>query len=152
MRNALLLVASLFFYLWGEKLYLFVLLSSIGVNYALGLLLERFGAQRGAARALIVLAVLANLGLLIAYKYSHFLIDNLNRVLEPLHLQPLANAEVHLPLGISFFTFHALSYVIDVYRREVAARATRSTSPCTSRFFRSRWRGRSFATTTWQRS
>lgn len=120
-RNTLLLVASLFFYLWGEKLYVAVLVSSIAANYCLGLLLERFGDLRRAANALIALGVLVNLGLLVTYKYANFLIDNLNLLFDQIALPRMQAGHVHLPLGISFFTFHALSYVIDVYRREVRA-------------------------------
>jgi alginate O-acetyltransferase complex protein AlgI len=118
LRNSLLLVASLFFYVWGEKLFVLVLLGSITVNYVFGLLIDRLQGKRAAGLALS-LAVIANLGLLATYKYANFLVDNLNLVLARFHLHGVALAQVHLPLGISFFTFHALSYVIDVYRREV---------------------------------
>jgi alginate O-acetyltransferase complex protein AlgI len=69
----------------------------------------------------IGLAVLANLGLLGVFKYANFVIDNLNLLLADIGISPVHIQAVHLPLGISFFTFHALSYVIDVYRREVPA-------------------------------
>jgi alginate O-acetyltransferase complex protein AlgI len=120
LRNTLLLVASLFFYVWGEKLYVLVLLSSIVLNYGLGLWIDRVRGPRAAGLA-IALAVFVNLGLLGTFKYANFLSDNLNLLLFRLHLPLLQLPPVHLPLGISFFTFHALSYVIDVYRREVPA-------------------------------
>src|SRR4051794_27290995 len=78
LRNLLLLITSLLFYLWGEKLYIFVLLASIAVNYFLGLLLDRFGRPHRAAGPLMGFAVVANLGLLVAFKYANFLVDNLN--------------------------------------------------------------------------
>src|SRR5262249_27762906 len=120
LRNFLLLLASLFFYVWGEKLYIFVLIASIVLNYSMGLLIDRMKGRYAAGLA-IGLAVFVNLGLLGAFKYANFVADNLNHLLVRLHL-PLVHLDpVHLPLGISFFTFHALSYVIDVYRREVPA-------------------------------
>jgi alginate O-acetyltransferase complex protein AlgI len=120
LRNSLLLIASLFFYVWGEKLFVVVLLSSITLNYLFGLLIDRVQGKRAAGLA-IALAVFVNLGLLGTFKYANFLVDNLNVMLAQLHLRALNIGHVHLPLGISFFTFHALSYVLDVYRREVPA-------------------------------
>ncbi len=120
LRNLLLLTASLLFYVWGEKTYVFVLLASIAVNYTLGLWLDGLRTARG-RRLAIALAVFANLGLLATFKYAVFLLQNCNVALAALHLAPLPVPNIHLPLGISFFTFHALSYVIDVYRGEVRA-------------------------------
>jgi alginate O-acetyltransferase complex protein AlgI len=122
LRNLLLLVASLLFYAWGEQGYVVVLLASITVNYGLGLWLDRLPRGR-IANAVLCLAVLVNLGLLGTFKYANFFADNLNRVLLRLQLGPIRLEPVHLPLGISFFTFQVLSYVIDVYRREVRALA-----------------------------
>jgi alginate O-acetyltransferase complex protein AlgI len=122
LRNLLLLLASLFFYVWGEKRFFAVLLASVAVNYALALGLDRAAASRRAARLLLALAVLFNLGLLVTFKYAAFLAANLNDGLARFGLPPACpDFSLHLPLGISFFTFHALSYVIDVYRREVPA-------------------------------
>jgi alginate O-acetyltransferase complex protein AlgI len=119
-RNLLLLVASLLFYMWGEGTYVLVMLGIIAINYGLGRWVEsRRGRLR--PRRLIAVAVVVNLGLLIVFKYSNFLVDQLNLVLSLTHLPPVKLAHVHLPLGISFFTFHALSYVIDVSRREVGS-------------------------------
>ncbi len=120
LRNLLLLIASLLFYIWGEKTYIIVLLSTIGMNYTFGLCLDRLQTARG-RRLTLALAVVANLGLLGTFKYAVFLISNLNTVLTALHFAPVRVPGIHLPLGISFFTFHALSYVIDIYRGEVRA-------------------------------
>jgi alginate O-acetyltransferase complex protein AlgI len=118
LRNLLLLTASLFFYAWGEKEFIAVLLTSIILNYSLGLWLGRLDGPR--ARTLVVcLAVALNLALLAAFKYAAFLADNLNLLLTHTGHAPVTLPPLHLPLGISFFTFHALSYVLDVYRREV---------------------------------
>ena len=107
-RNLLLLAASLLFYAWGEPVYVFLMLFSIGANYLLGLWIH---ARRG-AKGPLVLAVALNLGILFFFKYLDFSIENLNALLG-LHLPPVG---LSLPIGISFFTFQALSYCIDVYR------------------------------------
>jgi alginate O-acetyltransferase complex protein AlgI len=120
LRNLVLMLASLFFYVWGEGVYVVVLLVSIGLNYALGLMLERFDRGRK-AQVVLGLAVVANLALIAVFKYANFFVDNLNVALNSCGLRPIVLAPVHLPLGISFFTFQALSYVVDVYRRDVAA-------------------------------
>jgi alginate O-acetyltransferase complex protein AlgI len=120
LRNGLLLAASLVFYAWGERKYVAVLLGSIAVNYLFGRLLGRLGNARW-RRLAVTAAVAFNLGLLAAFKYAEFLVANLNVLLSACRLAPLPAPAVHLPLGISFFTFHALSYVLDVYRKEVAA-------------------------------
>ena len=107
-RNLLLLAASLFFYAWGEPVYVFLMLFSILANYLLGRWIH---ARRG-AKGPLVLAVALNLGILFFFKYLDFTIENLN-ALFGLRLPPVG---LSLPIGISFFTFQALSYCIDVYR------------------------------------
>ena len=117
-RNAILLAASLLFYAWGETVYLLVMLFSIAANYLFGLLIDR-ARQRGRRGGLaFACAVATNLGLLGFFKYANFLVDNLNPVLPVLGLAPIDIGRVHLPIGISFFTFQALSYIIDLYRNE----------------------------------
>lgn len=118
-RNAWLLVASLFFYAWGETGYVVLMVLSAGVNYGLGTLAARRGSWH--AGAAVGLAVTANLALLAVLKYANFAIDNLNVALSAAGLAPLELAEIHLPIGISFFTFQAMSYVIDVYRGDAEA-------------------------------
>ena len=109
-RNLLLLGASLLFYAWGEPVYVFLMLFSICANYLLG---RGIDARRGGGRkTLLILAVVLNLGLLFVFKYLNFTIENLNALLG-LQIPPV---ELSLPIGISFFTFQALSYCIDVYR------------------------------------
>jgi len=117
LRNAQLLAASLFFYAWGEAQYVAVMLVSIASNFFFGLRIER-GRDGPGCKRWLVAAVVANLGLLGYFKYANFFVDNLNAVLAAVSVAPIELAPVHLPLGISFFTFQALSYVIDVYRRE----------------------------------
>jgi alginate O-acetyltransferase complex protein AlgI len=119
-RNVLLLAASLLFYTWGEGTYVILMLVIIAVNYVLGRLIQSL-PDGASARLVLTLAVCVNLGFLIAFKYSNFLVQQLNFLLASLHVRPINLQPVHLPLGISFFTFHALSYVIDISRRKVSA-------------------------------
>ena len=117
LQNAFLLLASLFFYAWGEGVFVGVMLVSIAVNYGIGIALAR--TERRAA--LLGLAVAFNLGLLGIFKYADFVAANWNAVAPILGLPALQLGPIHLPLGISFFTFHALSYLIDVARGAVPA-------------------------------
>ncbi|MDO5546659.1 MAG: MBOAT family protein [Eubacteriales bacterium] len=115
LRNLFLLAASLIFYAWGTGKFVLVMIGSILFNYLAALLMER--SSRAAARKLLlILAVTGNLGILFVYKYLDFCITNLNLLGFSLPLQNIA-----LPLGISFFTFQAMSYVIDVYRGSAKA-------------------------------
>jgi alginate O-acetyltransferase complex protein AlgI len=117
-RNSLLLAASLVFYAWGERYFVAVLLGSIALNYHFGIRLDRAEEPRR-RRWLLAGAVAVNLGLLALFKYADFLVANLNTALAACRLPDVPLPHLHLPLGISFFTFHALSYIIDIYRREV---------------------------------
>lgn len=116
MKNTVLLLASLFFYGWGEPKYLIFMLSSVTQSYAAALLVERFRGTKIAKAALAVSAA-ASLGLLAYCKYADFFIGNCNAV-TGLSVPLL---RVALPVGISFYTFQILSYVIDVYRGDVPA-------------------------------
>jgi alginate O-acetyltransferase complex protein AlgI len=115
LRNGILLVASIVFYVWGERFFFVVMLASIAANWLIGLALDALTGARQ-RQAMVAFAVVLNIGLLAVFKYSEFLIANLNALLGALGVAPIAVVAPHLPLGISFFTFHALSYVIDVYR------------------------------------
>ena len=119
-RNLILLAASLLFYAWGETVYLLVMLFSIAANYLFGLLIDRARERGSRGGTAFALAVATNLGLLGFFKYANFFVDNLNQVLPVLGLAPMDIGRVHLPIGISFFTFQALSYIIDLYRNETA--------------------------------
>ena len=113
-RNAVLCAFSLVFYAWGEPVYVLLMLMSILVNYAAGLAMEKWPARK---KLILVLTLVLNLGAIGYFKYADFLLRSLNLLLpEPI---PLAN--VVLPIGISFYTFQILSYVIDVYRGEYPA-------------------------------
>lgn len=114
MKNTVLLLASLFFYGWGEPKYLIFMLASVTQSYAAALLVERFRGTKIAKAALAVSAA-ASLGLLAYCKYADLFIGNFNAV-TGLSVPLL---RVALPVGISFYTFQILSYVIDVYRGDV---------------------------------
>ena len=116
MKNTVLLFASLFFYGWGEPKYLVFMLAAVTQSYIAALLVERFRGTKIAKLALAVSAV-ASLGLLAYCKYADFFIGNFNAV-TGLSIPLL---KVALPVGISFYTFQILSYVIDVYRGDVPA-------------------------------
>ncbi len=110
-RNIFLLMASLLFYSWGEPVYVFLMLISIAVNYCMALVIERSG-NNGAKKYWLSFAVIFNLLLLSVFKYANFISLNFIKLFD-LDLQPTS---ISLPIGISFFTFQAMSYIIDVYR------------------------------------
>ncbi|MCD7955556.1 MAG: hypothetical protein LUG93_07345 [Lachnospiraceae bacterium] len=113
-KNILLLAVSLLFYAYGEPVYVFLMILSSVLNYFWARLMERFPKGR---RQVLLLAVLQNLGVLGVFKYAGFLAELWNG----LGLIRVPVPEIDLPIGISFYTFQALSYVIDVYRQDVKA-------------------------------
>src|SRR5262245_33178279 len=102
-KNLVLLAASLLFYAWGEKFFTVLMLVSIVLNYASALLIERY-RERRLDRAVLTASLVANLGLLVFFKYANFLVDNLNALLGLFGGGPIALPPIHLPIGISFFT------------------------------------------------
>lgn len=109
-KNTVLLIASLLFYAWGEVGYTLLLIVSIGFNYLFGILIDHNISNNKKQKVFLGLGIVINLLLIGYFKYFNFLITQvLNLKIE---------SEVHLPLGISFFTFQAISYLIDVYRRQ----------------------------------
>ena len=115
-KNFILLLASLFFYAWGEPKYVLLMLVSIVQGYLFGLLVEKHRGEK-ASKLFLALSVLVSLGLLGYFKYADFFLSSVNAV-TGLSLPLL---KLSLPIGISFYTFQVLSYVIDVYRGETAA-------------------------------
>lgn len=114
-RNVILLLASLVFYAWGEPVYLFLMLLSILFNYFSGLDIARNLQDKRAAKRSLVFNLVINLAVLGFFKYEGFVLDTLNGIL-PVHISYHA---LPLPIGISFYTFQILSYIIDVYRGNV---------------------------------
>jgi alginate O-acetyltransferase complex protein AlgI len=115
--NVLLLVFSVLFYAKGGGVFTFLMLGSIAFNYLMAIAVDRRHGTP-AARRFLVVAVGANLVVLGVFKYANFFVENVNAVLGEGAL-PLAH--ILLPIGISFYSFHAISYVVDVYRRDAIA-------------------------------
>jgi len=105
---------SLGFYAWGEPVFVLVMLASIFMNWVFGMWIDRVRSDKGATRRVMALMVVMNIGLLGVYKYLMFFVRTVNAVFSAHFPVP----EIALPIGISFFTFQAMSYVIDVYRGE----------------------------------
>ena len=112
--NAILTVFSLLFYAWGEPAFVFVMLASIFMNWLFALGIDRYRANACAAKTILVLSCVMNVGLLGVFKYTSFVVTNLNKALS----LSIPDPGLALPIGISFFTFQAMSYVIDVYRKK----------------------------------
>jgi len=116
LKNAVLLLVSLFFYAWGEPKYVLIMVATILVNYGAGLLIEKFRGNV-LSKVFVVLSVAVCLASLGYFKYADFFIENFNAV-TGLSLPLL---RIALPIGISFYTFQILSYTVDVYRGDVPA-------------------------------
>ena len=113
-KNITLLVFSLLFYFYGEPKYFWVLLLSCFINFVAGLLIDKY---RSKAKLILILAIIYNVGQLIYFKYTDFFIVNINSIFNT----NINLLRVIMPIGISFFTFQTLSYVVDVYKKEVSA-------------------------------
>lgn len=111
-KNAVLLVFSLVFYAWGEPVYLLLLIAAAAINWGFGLLL-----QKKRKKLWLVLALALDLGGLAVFKYAGFLVENFNAIFRTALTVP----QIPLPIGISFYTFQALSYTVDVWRGDVQA-------------------------------
>ncbi len=116
-RNTILFIGSLVFYAWGEPIYITIMLFSTVFDYINGLFIKKYKETKQNKKAKIVLinSIVVNLGILCFFKYSNFLLDNVNNVFH-LSLQLL---NIALPIGISFYTFQTMSYTIDVYLEKV---------------------------------
>lgn len=117
LKNAALLLISLFFYAWGEPVYVVLLLFSSVIDYINGLLLERYSSRQSMRRLVLICSIAVNIGVLCFFKYADFLILTINDLMHT-NIAPL---ELPLPIGISFYTFQTMSYTIDVYRNRVQA-------------------------------
>ena len=113
-RNIWLLFTSIVFYSWGEPRYVIIMLFSIVINYVLGIMIDKYENRR-LKKLFLCWAVVIDIGILIVFKYTNFIINNLNNIFDT----NIVVKNIALPIGISFFTFQILSYVIDVYRKNV---------------------------------
>ncbi|MDQ0112487.1 MBOAT family O-acyltransferase [Paenibacillus harenae] len=111
-KNLVLFVTSLIFYAWGEPIYIAIMLLSTITDYFFGLLLGRPNMSAGKRKGIVVVSILINLTLLGFFKYADFLIHNINALLGT----SIPPTDLPLPIGISFYTFQSMSYIIDVYR------------------------------------
>ncbi|MCR5775575.1 MAG: MBOAT family protein [Lachnospiraceae bacterium] len=111
-RNAILLLASLFFYAWGEPKYILLLIISILFNYVSGLLMDKIVSHK---KLILIITLVYDLGMLFVFKYLNFTVEILrNTIGLNMEIQSLA-----LPIGISFYTFQIMSYIIDVYKKNI---------------------------------
>lgn len=114
-QNIWLLITSLFFYAWGEPFFVLIMMGSILINYLIALVIDKNRKYQLAQRLFLGFDILINLGILFVYKYMNFTTSILNQ-----YNSDIVVTEYVLPIGISFYTFQALSYVVDVYRGEKA--------------------------------
>ena len=108
-KNVMLLIASLLFYGYGEPVFLLMLIASSFLNYLCAFLIGKYPRQK---KCILVIAVIVNQGILVVFKYTGFLLESFNAVTG----LSIPVPQIRMPIGISFFTFQAMSYVIDVYR------------------------------------
>ena len=114
MKNGVILLGSVVFYAFGEPVYVFVIMASVVVNYFLSVVIGR--RNKGFIRGLaFAVDITFNLGLLLLFKYTGFILENINRLAGT----DISVPEIALPLGISFYTFQILSYIIDVYKKRI---------------------------------
>ena len=122
LQNLLIVVASYVFYGWWDVRFLLLIMLTSLLSYTSGLLTERYEGQRDRQRTVCTASIVANLLILAVFKYYNFFAEHLSRLLQPLGLQPdWMTLNVVLPVGISFYTFQTLSYIIDVYKKELPA-------------------------------
>jgi alginate O-acetyltransferase complex protein AlgI len=114
-RNIILLFFSLIFYSWGETRYIMLMLFSIIINYVLGIILNKL-ETKNKKRIILIISVLFNLGLLGYFKYFNFFATNINKLLGTTLIQI---KDIVLPIGISFYTFQIMSYIIDLYKKDI---------------------------------
>lgn len=113
-KNYILLLVSMIFYAWGGLLYFPLLIVSIMMNYIFGLNIEKYKDNKQKSKIVLICSIIFNILFLGVFKYSNFIVDNINIFFNTSFNIPT----IELPIGISFYTFQAMSYVIDVYRKD----------------------------------
>lgn len=111
-RNCVLLVSSLLFYAWGEPKFVLLMIISILFNFSMGI----FISERKSRKKILIFSIIVNLIVLFIFKYLGFTCEIINVFINSLHLRPLTVLNLILPIGISFYTFQEISYLVDVYR------------------------------------
>ncbi|MCF8424169.1 MAG: MBOAT family protein [Bacteroidia bacterium] len=115
-KNLVLLISSILFYSWGAPKFIFVILATTTLDFYLVKLLYNSVSEKQ-RKLFLILSLCLNLGLLFYFKYCNFFIDNLNSLLSGFGINEIIWIKIILPIGISFYTFESLTYVVDVYRR-----------------------------------
>lgn len=118
LKNYILLAASLIFYAWGGVYYMFLMLISVLINYFFGLKVDKYADNKKLRSKYLFWGVFLNLLMLGIFKYTNFIIHSFNDLLGFTGINPIPQTSIQLPIGISFFTFQAMSYMIDVYRKD----------------------------------
>lgn len=113
-RNAILIILSLFFYAWGEPVWITIMMFSAFIDYIHGLIAEKYRGK-WQSKAALISSIIINLSILIFFKYTGFIIENIEYITKT----NIPYKGFNLPIGISFYTFQTISYVVDVYRGEV---------------------------------
>ena len=117
-RNYVILLFSIVFYAYGGPEFILILLASTTATYFLVKAMCRTETVRK-KKWLCAIAIIINLGLLVYFKYANFLVDNINAILSLFHINDINLSKIVLPIGISFFTFQSITYVLDTYRGQV---------------------------------
>ena len=115
-KNGFLLIASILFYSWGAPRFIFVILTTTFLDFFLVGIMDK-SESLVKRKMIMIFSICMNLGLLFYFKYCNFFIDNANHIFSLLNVKPMHILKIVLPIGISFYTFESLTYVIDVYRR-----------------------------------
>ena len=119
-KNCILLISSLLFYAWGEPKFVFLMIGSILFNYIVGILLD-FLEKKQNKKLVLTAAIIVNISMLFVFKYLGFTCQIINGLIESLHLKPLETLNLVMPIGISFYTFQTITYIVDVYRQKTPA-------------------------------
>lgn len=114
-KNCILLVFSLLFYAWGEPKYILLMLVTILISYIMGLLINKYDSKPKVKKLLLTMSIILILAGLIFFKYTNFILENITRVTKA----DITFMDIILPIGISFYSFQILSYVIDLYNKKV---------------------------------
>ena len=117
LKNSIIVIASLIFYAWGEPIYILLMLFISVFDYVNGLMIDKYIEKKTICRVVLLISLIVNLGILGFFKYYGFLINNINATLD----LNIAVVDLPLPIGISFYTFQSISYIVDVYLGKVKA-------------------------------
>ena len=115
-RNKFLLLSSLIFFAWGGVSNTLIFIISIILNFISGIIIDNSKDKIKLKRIIFIIVIIINISILCIFKYLNFFIENINVLFQQFDISELKRSRILLPIGISFYTFHGLSYIIDVYR------------------------------------